>query len=445
VRFERRLRILTFCAALPSLATALALLWIADMTNEARLTVAFVLVAATLFLLNVVHHRLTFPLRTLANVAGAIREEDYSLRARGAAEDDALGELAVEINRLADDLRERHLDDRESSALVRAILAELDAAIFLFDRDGRLRQMNRAAEHLLRIEREEAAGRTIAELGLADCIVEPARSTVDLTFPGGAGRWSIRRSTFREKGRTHSLLAISDVSRALRDEELLAWQRLVRVLSHELNNSLASIHSTAETLQQIVLAEEPAADWRDDAKRGFGIIVSRVDSLTRFTRSYARLARLPRPDFAPWAVAALAGRVASMTFALPVRVVPGPDAIVLADGDQLDQLLINLVQNAVDASLETNGGVTVTWRLAEKALELSVLDDGPGLSATTNLFVPFFTTKPGGTGIGLVLSRQIAEAHGGSLKLTNRAGGGCEARLVLPRFAWGHGRAHSTA
>jgi len=432
VRFERRLLVLSFLASLPALATAFALLWIVDVSNEVRLAIGLSVVAATLFIVQLLHHRMTFPLRTLANVVGGLREEDYSLRARGGADGDALGELIIEVNLLADAMRERHLDSIEAAALVRAILAQLDSAIFLFDRKGRLQQTNRAGERLLRIDAADAVGSTIDELSLRPCFADPLPTTVEMSFPGGSGRWSVRHSVFREKGKTHFLLAISDLSRVLRDEELLAWQRLARVLSHELNNSLASIHSIAGTLRQIVLSDTPPADWRDDAHRGFGIIASRVESLTRFTQAYARLARLPPPDRAPVEIASLVQRVAALGFALPVRVAPGPPVTVLADADQIEQLLINIVQNAVDASVETGGSVTITWRVSDAAVELSVLDEGPGLASTNNLFVPFFTTKPEGTGIGLVLSRQIAEAHHGTLTLVNRAGGGCEARLRLP-------------
>ena len=432
MRFEQRLRILTFCATLPAVLTALALLFIADLTSEARFALGVTMLAGTFFLLRVLHHRLTFPLRTLANVVGAIREYDYSLRGRGAANGDALGELVEEINRLADALRERNLDALESSAFVRAVLAQLDAAVFLFDADGRLQQMNRAGESLLGAG-SSAVGKSAEELGLA--FGDDLPSSIEHAFPGANGRWSIRRSTFREKGKLHSLLAISDLSRALRDEELLAWQRLVRVLSHELNNSLASIHSTAGTLQHVLGTSAP-----DDVTRGLAIIANRAESLTRFTQSYARLARLPQPELAPLHVATIVEHVASLRFALPVHVVGGPHAIVLADADQLEQALINLVQNAVDASLEnaaerrtpspaSSPRVTITWSLSAQSVDLIVLDDGPGLSTTKNLFVPFFTTKPTGTGIGLVLSRQIAEAHGGSLTLANRDEGGCEARL----------------
>src|SRR5207247_8435146 len=149
--------------------------------------------------------------------------------------------------------------------------------------------------------------------------------------------------------------------------------------------------------------------------------------------AYARLARLPRPSFRPFDVASWFQRVANLETRRPVTVIPGPVVTVPADGYQLDQLLINLVSNAVDAALETGGGVRVGWGIAASQLEVWVEDDGPGIRETANLFVPFFTTKAEGSGIGLVLSRQIAEAHGGTVTLENRVGAtGCLAKLRLP-------------
>jgi signal transduction histidine kinase len=254
-----------------------------------------------------------------------------------------------------------------------------------------------------------------------------------MTFPGGAGRWEIRRSTFRERGLPHQLLVLSDLSRALREEERQAWQRLVRVLGHELNNSLAPIKSIAATLENLLVREQRPADWHDDMRRGLAVITARAEALSRFMGAYARLARLPQPRRQPMNVGAWIRRVVGLETRLSVVLVPGPDLTIKADGDQLEQLLINLLRNAADAALETGGGVKVGWTKNATHLEVWIEDEGPGLSNTANLFVPFFTTKPGGTGIGLVLSRQIAEAHGGTLTLENRrTGAGCVARLRLP-------------
>jgi signal transduction histidine kinase len=243
----------------------------------------------------------------------------------------------------------------------------------------------------------------------------------------------VRRTLIRERGLPLELVVISDLTQALSEQELQAWQRLVRVLGHELNNSLAPIKSIAGSLVSIINREPLADDWRDDMIRGLNVITSRSESLSRFIGAYARLAKLPRPQLQPLDVAACVGRAVSFETRIHPEVLAGPDMVVQGDPDQLEQVLINLLRNAADASLVTNGAVRTGWRRDGSMLEIWIKDDGPGLSSTANLFVPFFTTKPGGSGIGLVLSRQIAEGHGGLLTLENRTDGqGCVARLRLP-------------
>jgi signal transduction histidine kinase len=279
--------------------------------------------------------------------------------------------------------------------------------------------------------------RKAEELGLEDCLDGETPRVINTAFPGGVGRWEIRRSLFRQGGRPHELLVLSDLSHPLREEERQAFQRLIRVIGHEMNNSLAPIKSIAGSLATIVQREPPPADWREDVQRGLGVIESRSESLSRFMSAYARLAKLPPPKLAPLLVGALIDRVVTLEKGDNIQVVGGPKLMVHGDSDQLEQLLINLFRNAVDAARETGGAVRVGWqRLAASsppAMELWVEDEGPGLSNTGNLFVPFFTTKPGGSGIGLVLSRQIAEGHSGTLMLENREDrSGCRATLRLP-------------
>ena len=260
---------------------------------------------------------------------------------------------------------------------------------------------------------------------------------LDLALPGGAGRFESRGSTFRQGGLPHRLLVLANVSRALREEERQAWQRLIRVLGHELNNSLAPIKSIAGSLESLLARKARPADLDEDMRRGLAVIAARSEALSRFMEAYSRLARLPPPQLQPVDVGQLVRRVAGLETRLAVDVQEGPETGVRADPDQLEQLLINLLRNATDASLETGGGVEVGWtrpRRRPSYIEVWVQDEGPGLPNTTNLFVPFFTTKPQGSGIGLVLSRQIAEAHGGALTLENRSDrAGCVARLRLPR------------
>ncbi|HUJ15621.1 MAG TPA: HAMP domain-containing sensor histidine kinase, partial [Thermoanaerobaculia bacterium] len=265
------------------------------------------------------------------------------------------------------------------------------------------------------------------------CLENDDPRAMELSFPGGSGRWGVRKSTFRESGHPHTLLVITDLSQALRDEERQAWQRLVRVLSHELNNSLAPIRSIAASLLSLGSRDPLPPDWNSDVQKGLTVIASRSESLTRFMDAYARLARLPRPQFRSVDIGALIERVAQLERRIAVRVQPGPHAVLEADADQMEQLIINLLRNAVDAALEAGGGVEVRWTIRGAALEIEVLDEGPGLGGSANLFVPFYTTKPGGTGIGLVLSRQIADGHGGALTIENRRERhGCVARLRIP-------------
>jgi nitrogen fixation/metabolism regulation signal transduction histidine kinase len=373
------------------------------------------------------------PLETLANLLAALREGDYSIHARVADLDDPLGLAFAEVNALREPLRAQRLGAVEAAVLLRRVMEEIDVAVFAVDETGMVRLVNRAGERLLDRPAERILDRSADALGLGACLTGEARRVLDTAFIAEGGRWELRRSSFRQGGVPMQLLVLTDLRHALREEERQAWQRLVRVLSHEINNSLAPIQSIADTLRALLDRAPRPADADEDLARGLGVIATRADALSRFMRGYARMARLPAPVLGAVEVRAWVDRVAQLEKRLRIGVRPGPQVTLAADGDQLDQLLINLVSNAVDASGETGGGVELSWTAQNGELDLRVVDDGPGLPSTANLFTPFFTTKRTGTGIGLVLSRQIAEAHGGTLTLENRDDArGCVARLRLP-------------
>jgi two-component system nitrogen regulation sensor histidine kinase NtrY len=430
---EARILLMSLAGGLPGVGVGLALLWTGDYTTKVQLTLTLLMAVVWLGFSFALRERVARPLQTISNLLAALREGDYSIRARGANHEDALGEVMLEVNALGETLREQRLGAMEATALLRSVMAKIDVAIFAFDTDERLRLVNRAGERLLGQPSERLLSRSASELGLEECLRgEPVR-TLQITSPEGSGRWGVSRSAFREHGLPHQLLVLSNLSRALREEERQAWKRLVRVLGHELNNSLAPIRSIAGSLESLLGREPRPADWDEDMQRGLAVIAARAEALSRFMEAYARLARLPQPRFETLNVGAWVRRVVGLETRLEVTVIPGPDVTIQADGDQLDQLLINLLHNAVDASLETSGGVSVRWARNGTHLDVFVEDEGPGLSNTSNLFVPFFTTKPKGSGIGLVLCRQIAEAHGGTLSLENRqTGPGCQAQLRLP-------------
>ena len=430
---ERRVLQLALLAGLPGIVVSLALLWRDDHSAKVQWTLGLFVVGAWLITAYVLRERIVRPLQTLSNMLAALREGDYSIRARGAEREDALGLAYLEANLLGETLRTQRLGAMEATALLRTVMADIDVAVFAFDDEERLRLVNNAGERLLGNAAERLLGRTADQVGLAECLVGESPRTMDVTFPGGAGRWEVRRGSFRQNGRPHTLLVLADVTKALREEELQAWRRLVRVLSHEINNSLAPIKSIAGSLQTLLDRPTKSGDVEEDVRRGLSVIGGRSEALIRFMSAYARLARLPAPHRVPLDVGTWVRRVAALETRMPVRIESGPATTIHADGDQLDQLLINLVRNAVDASLETGGDVCIRWTRQNGAVSILIEDEGPGLPSSANLFVPFFTTKPQGSGIGLVLSRQIAEAHGGALLLENRKSSrGCIATFRLP-------------
>jgi nitrogen fixation/metabolism regulation signal transduction histidine kinase len=442
--FELRILLLALAVGLPATAAALLLLWIGPYSDRVRWIFSSILLFLWWALAGDLVKRVVRPLQTLSNLLQAVRQGDFSQRARlpptAPGESgmlDALGQVMLEVNALGETLREQRLGALEATALLHRMIEEVDVAVFAFDDQSRLQVVNRAAERLMGEPGERLIGRPAADLGLADVLTGGApRRIVAKTFPGGFGRWEVRRSTFREGGLPHLLMVISDLTETLREEERQAWKRLLRVLGHELNNSLAPIRSMAATMAGLLSRRPRPEDWEEDMQSGLEIIGNRAEALSRFMAAYARLARLPQPRLAPLELSALIRRVAALESRLPVYVEKGPAVTIQADADQLEQLLINLLRNAVDAALENHrgvGGVGIGWRVADSQVEVRIEDEGLGISNPENLFVPFYTTKPDGTGIGLPLSRQIAEAHGGTLTLENRhPGPGCEALLRLP-------------
>jgi nitrogen fixation/metabolism regulation signal transduction histidine kinase len=431
--FDRAVLLLTLVSGLPAIAVALVLLWRGDTGAPAKWTLSTLVLLVWAGVALEVHARVVRPLQTLANVLEALRAGDTTMRARGSRRGDPLGEVLLEANALGDAMREKTLGALEASALLRAVMDQIDVAIFTFDGDRKLRLVNPAGERLLGRPMERLLGRSAEALGVEAWLSAPAPCRMSDPSPGSGGPFELRRTTFRQGGLPHHLVALTDLRRALREEERQAWQRLIRVISHEINNSLAPIRSIAEGQRALLDRDPRPADWEEDLRDGLAVIARRSEALERFMTAYARLARLPPPSLGPVDVRAWVARVAALEKRLPVGIEEGPALVVPGDGDQLDQLLINLVRNATDAALETGGRVGVRWRAAGGLVEIAVEDEGPGLPESGNLFVPFFTTKPQGSGIGLLLSRQIAEAHGGVLRLENRGDRrGCVALLALP-------------
>jgi len=445
LRYEHRIWLYALFVALPGTLVGVVLIWLEPWSVESKLISSFTIILVWWIFAMVLHEQTIRPLQTLANVVGALREEDYSFRARGAAVEDALGELSLEVNALADLLAKHRTGAIEAAALLQRVVEEVDIPIFAFDPANKLRLVNSAGEKLVHRPSAQLIGKSASDLALEKCLTCENESLVELHFATDA-RWFVRRSAFRQQGIPHTLVVLSDVSRALREEERRAWQRLIRVLGHEVNNSLAPIKSIAGSLSARLSNCGIRAEEQQDFERGLDIIEGRAASLNRFLQGYRQLAQMPPPTFRKCSLLSISERVAGLETRVPVKVVGGPDASLLADPDQLEQMLINLLRNAAEAVLQipdghSNGSngqqrgpqVVVSWIPSGEAVVITIEDEGPGLMNPSNAFVPFYTTKPGGSGIGLVLSRQIAEAHGGSLELENRSDRqGCVVRILLP-------------
>ena len=447
-RFERRVIAFTALMMVPGLLLSAILLFLVPWSAESKIALFVTELFACLLLALALHEHIVRPLQTLANVVGALREEDYSFRARNAVPNDALGELSLELNALADLLSQHRTGAMEATALLQRVVEEVDLPIFAFNPVNILRLVNSAGERLLQQSSAHVLGRPASQLGLDQCLSSENETLVSLGFGGGA-RWFVRRSTFRQQGVPHTLIVLSDVSRALREEERRAWQRLIRVIGHELNNSLTPIKSIAGTLTARLVETDLDLSQREDFTRGLGIIETRAASLNRFLQAYRQLAQMPPPALRECSIGQLVNRAANLETRAKIEISAAADVALMADPDQLEQMLINLLHNAADAILEarSNGDhgveteaapeadpqIRVKWERSANHLVLTIEDNGPGLMNPGNTFVPFYTTKPEGSGIGLVLSRQIAEAHGGWLELSNRSDEpGCVVSVNLP-------------
>jgi nitrogen fixation/metabolism regulation signal transduction histidine kinase len=420
--------------ALPALLVLLIVMLVEGYSVALILTIMLPLGLGWLGAAWSVRNQVVFPLFTISNLLEALREGDYSMRGTRADRQDAMGDVVREVNVLSSTLRDQRLEAREATALLRKVISELNSAVLVIGSDGNIRLANRAGLQLLDAPSDSIEGTAAADFGLEEFFAYDGAVNLERRFPGGEGRWEVRHGRFREGGVAHHLLVITDLSRALREEERKAWQRLIRVMGHELNNSLAPIRSMAQMLVAAMHDGGSGAD-QQDLRRGLELISDRSESLSRFVSAYSRLARLPTPRRKRQDLGPVVRSAAALASTPRVTVEDGPELRVEVDADQIGQVVINLVKNGVEAleeAADTAGGVRVRWRRGVGSVVIEIEDDGPGLANPDNVFVPFFTTKQDGSGIGLVLSRQIAESHDGSLELVNRRSGGCVARLRLP-------------
>jgi nitrogen fixation/metabolism regulation signal transduction histidine kinase len=402
-------------------------------TGKTIFTLLFFLLVGWLSFVALLYSRAVRPLQTASNMLSAMKEGDFSMQAGLIDDEDALGQMMAEINAVSALMRDQRLGAVEAGALLNKVVEEIDVAFFTFDPESRLKSINAAGEKLLLKPSSEVVGRHASDLGLAPLLEVDFQRPIEFAFPAKFSRWGLSRGGFRDHGVPQTLLLVADLSQPLREEERQAWKRLIRVLGHELNNSLAPIKSLSGTLARMASMDPLPEGWRTDMAEGLEVIASRSDKLSRFMEGYSRIARLPQPNKEILDVGKLLRRLTSLETRVEVELIEGPDCHIEADEGQIEQLFINLLKNAVEAIAEKNDGrIRAGWTLSDGSVEIWIEDDGPGVANPSNLFTPFYSTKKGGSGIGLALSRRIADAHEGTLTIVNRPdASGCRANLTL--------------
>lgn len=369
-------------------------------------------------------------LLTLANLVEGIRHNDFSFRLSLVDKSGATEELSREINLLVESLQQKQLAYVESNIALDKLIEQIDIPVLVIDASGAVKNSNHFAAKLFNYEREEVIGLSVEQLKIEAFLKLSSGTIIEHQFPTQGGRWEIKSKVILSSGKKYQLLVISDISRALRLEERNAWSRIVRVIGHELNNSLTSISSLAETLL-LQLNRQAESTKLSNVDKGLKMIVERGESLQRFMNAYASIAKLPPPSFDDIRLQELLRKVTSL-YSDRVVLEDGKDMVLCGDPDQLQAALINLIKNALEVEAEFSE-VVVRSNSKYQGVAIQIIDNGPGVANLENLFVPFYTTKNDGSGIGLILSREIAEAHGGSLNLFNRAdSSGSIAEIWLP-------------
>lgn len=427
-----RLFLQVLLVAAPALLLLVYFLLVSGESNLSKLIISILVLLWIVVLANLVRQKFLYQMRTLSTLVEGIRVEDYSFRSSRGREPGDLGDLYRQVNALADQLQSSHQKEQELRNLLEKIICHINVAIVACDSQQRIRLVNPLAAQLLACPADTLVGQEFSATVLGQLPFSDEPSLIDFKFPGAEGRWQLIEQQYRDQGRPGKLLFITDLKQVLREEETKAWQRLIRVIAHEVNNSLTPISSISQTLQA-EFASNPAIQ-QPQMLQGMELIGERAEHLKQFIAEYARIARLPEPQKMNVSLAPLLTKAVQFFAEKPVNVNgPLPDITLFADALLIEQLLINLIKNAVEACNATGGLVELSCNDYEAHCEIIIRDEGVGISNSANLFVPFYTTKQKGSGIGLALCRQIAESHRGSVSLENREDGcGAIAKLILP-------------
>ncbi|MBJ7310194.1 sensor histidine kinase [Rugamonas sp. CCM 8940] len=372
--------------------------------------------------------------RALTGTVTSYQDGDFSFSLYW-PQNDELSDLVAAHNALGAVLRQQRLELVQRELLLDTMVQNTPVAMLLVSEGGPVVYANVAARQLLNQGRKLEGHRLDAVLAMAaPALSEALARGGDGLFSTGAGAgddaeeevFHLARRSFNLNGRKHELLLLRQLTLELRRQEVQTWKKVIRVISHELNNSLAPLTSLAHSGAELVRRGQT-----ERLPQILATIEERTRHLESFILGYARFAKLPtpRPEWQDWG--AFIGHLAAQAeFELAAAPPAEPAAF---DAAQLEQALLNLLKNAHESGSPA-GAVRLAVRRLQDGLRIEVQDRGPGMSETvlTNALVPFYSTKRSGTGLGLALAREIAEAHGGRITLANRDGGGLTVALILP-------------
>lgn len=434
--FEAQLTQLSLFSSVPLL---LLLLWVmvyAKVSIWLTLLVALIGGLSVIYTSCRIHQKSAYQFRSLSNLLEAMIQGDYSLRARSYEGDSALDELVASINGLAQRLSSQRTESVESQLLLRTVIEHIDVAIVALSEANDISFINPAAKSLLQLGAKDSNATLLKQLSVVQSFPSGHHQVVELSLGRQQGRFNVHVEEFRELGLQHKLLFITDVRTLLRSEERKSWQSLIRVISHEINNSLSPIASISQTLEGLVNRDEGnVLENKKDVVNGLIIITERANSLSQFVDSYKQLAKFPNPKKQVISVLGLCTKIKYFFENKKIIINSKEDISLFVDPVQFEQVLINLFKNSIEAMLESNlkGVIDIQWNVVNDFVRISIYDEGCGIGNLDNLFVPFYSTKSHGSGIGLVLCRQIVEAHGGYLTITNRVNvQGCCAHIEIP-------------
>jgi signal transduction histidine kinase len=426
-------RVPLIACALVVLAVAGALVladWLGDPVVAGAICLA-VLVPITLSAVRGPLSPMMAMFRALAGTVTSYRDGDFAFSLAWRPNDE-LGDLVAAHNALGDALRKQREALVHRELLLDTMVQNTPVAMLLCDPGGHVVYGNLAARKLL------AGGRRLegSQLGaLLEAAPEPLREAM---ARGGDGLFAVERddeeeiyylarTSFRLNGRPHELFVLRHLTAELHRQEVRTWKKVIRVISHELNNSLAPVASLAHSGRELLRRGK-----YDQLEKVFTTIAERARHLEQFILGYARFAKLPAPRPEPTAWPELIDRLRGQ-IAFHVEG-PLPDARARFDPGQLEQALVNLLRNAHESGSAADDIQLRVRRLAN-AVAIEVSDRGPGMTEAVlaNALLPFYSTKRGGTGLGLALVREIAEAHGGRVSLANRQGGGISVTMTIPQ------------